>query len=68
MNEIYKGHNVYLKKVIFNSHENIKSCISWMNWRSSAFSVDFLEPTLDFQTPITFLLVDKNTKFGYSFS
>ena len=33
-----------------------------------AFSVDFLEPTSDFQTPITFLLVDKNTKCGYKFS
>ena len=29
---------------------------------SSAFSVDFLEPTSDFQTPVTFLLVDKKHK------
>ena len=35
---------------------------------SSAFSIDFLEPTSDFQKPIAFLLVDKNTKCGYSFS
>ena len=35
---------------------------------SFAFSVNFLEPTLDFQMPITFLLVHKNTKCGYSFS
>ena len=34
----------------------------------SAFSVDFLVPTSDFQTPITFLLVDKNTKCGHLFS
>ena len=32
-----------------------------------SFSVDFLEHTSDFQTPITFLLVEKNTKCGYSF-
>ena len=31
-------------------------------------SIDFLEPISDFQRPITFLLVDKNTKCGYSFS
>ena len=35
---------------------------------SSAFSIDFIEPTAEFQTPVTFLLVDKNTKCGYSFS
>ena len=35
---------------------------------SSAFSFDFLEPTSDFQTPITFLLLDNNTKCGFSFS
>ena len=35
---------------------------------SFAFLVDFLEPTLDFQTPIMFLLEDKNTKYGYLFS
>ena len=37
---------------------------------SSAFSIDFLEPTSEFQMPIdlTFLSVDKNTKCGYSFS
>ena len=35
---------------------------------SSAFSINFLEPTLDFQMPITFLLVHKNTMCGYSFS
>ena len=29
---------------------------------SSAFSVDFLEPTSDFQTPITILLVEKKDK------
>ena len=34
----------------------------------SAFSIDFLECTSEFQTPVTFLLVDKNTKCGYSFS
>ena len=35
---------------------------------SSAFSIEFLEPTSEFQTPVTFLLVDRNTKCGYSFS
>ena len=35
---------------------------------SSALSIDFLEPTSDFQKPVTFLLVDKNTKCGNSFS
>ena len=34
---------------------------------SSAFYIDFLEPTSEFQTPVTFLLADKNTKCGYSF-
>ena len=34
----------------------------------SAFSIDFLEPTSEFQTAVTFLLVDKITKCGYSFS
>ena len=29
---------------------------------SSAFSIDVLEPTSEFQMPVTFLLVDKNTK------
>ena len=29
---------------------------------SFAFSIDFIELTSDFQTPVTFLLVDKNTK------
>ena len=38
------------------------------NWMSSAFSIDFLEPTSDFQMPVTFLLVDKNIKCVYSFS
>ena len=35
---------------------------------SSAFFIDFLEPTSEFQMPVTFLLVDKKTKCGYSFS
>ena len=35
---------------------------------SSVFSIDFLELTSEFQKPVTFLLVDKNTKCGYSFS
>ena len=35
---------------------------------SFAFSIDFLEPTSEFQTHVTFLLVDKNTRCGYSFS
>ena len=26
---------------------------------SSAFSIDFIEPTSEFQTPVTFLFVDK---------
>ena len=34
---------------------------------SSAFSVDFLEPTSDFQTPITFFLVEKKHKVGTHF-
>ena len=71
-------YNAYFKKAVFHSRENIKSCISqsWKyklyfhgwNWMSSAFSVGFLEPTSEFQTPVTFLLVAKNTKCGYSFS
>ena len=35
---------------------------------TSAFSIEFLEPTSEFQTPVTFLLVDRNSKCGYSFS
>ena len=31
---------------------------------SSAFSIDFLEPTSEFQTLITFLLVDKTQSVG----
>ena len=31
------------------------------------FFIDLIEPTSDFQTAITFLLVDKNTSCGYSF-
>ena len=34
---------------------------------SSAFSIDFLEPTSEFQMPVTFLLVDKNIKAGIRF-
>ena len=34
---------------------------------SSAFSLDFLKPTSDFQTPITFLFVDQNTKSVFIF-
>ena len=34
----------------------------------SAFSIDFHEPTPDSQTPINFLLVDKNAKRGHSCS
>ena len=69
-------YNVYLKKlyfiavkiqVVFYGCENT-SCISRVNWMSYTFSIDFLEPTSDFQMPITFLSVDKNTKCGYSFS
>ena len=35
---------------------------------SSAFSIDFLEPTSNIKMPITFLFVDKNTKCGCPFS
>ena len=35
---------------------------------SSAFSIDFLEPTPVFQMPVTFVNVEENTKCGYSFS
>ena len=35
---------------------------------SSAFSIEFLDPTSDFQTPITFLLENEIKKCGYSFS
>ena len=35
---------------------------------SSAFTIDFLEPTSEFQTPVIFLLVDKNKKCWYSLS
>ena len=34
---------------------------------SSAFSIDFLEPTIEFRSPVAFLLVGKKTKNGYSF-
>ena len=34
---------------------------------SSAFSTDFLEPTSEFQTPVTFLLVDKKQSVGIHF-
>ena len=34
---------------------------------SSAFSVDFLEPTSEFQMPVTFLVVAENIKCGHSF-
>ena len=34
---------------------------------SSAFSVDFFEPTSDFQMSITFLLVDKTQSVGFIF-
>ena len=34
---------------------------------SSAFSFDFLEPTLEFQTTVTFLLVDKNKVRAFIF-
>ena len=34
---------------------------------SSVLSIDFLELTSDFQIPITFLLVDKKTKYGLHF-
>ena len=34
---------------------------------SSAFSIDFLEPISDFQTSITFLLVDKTQSVGTHF-
>ena len=34
---------------------------------SSVFSIDFLEPTSEFQTPVTFLLVDKTQSVGIHF-
>ena len=34
---------------------------------ASAFSIDFLEPTSEFQKHVSFLLVYKNTKCGFSF-
>ena len=34
---------------------------------SSAFSIDFLEPTSEFQTHVTFLLVDKTQSVGIHF-
>ena len=72
--------NAYLKKAVFHSSENIKSCIftavkniscisqlkfdvlCFVHWLSLAHFRS------EFQTPVTFLLVDKNTKWGYSFS
>ena len=33
----------------------------------SAFSIDFLEPTSEFQMLVSFLLVDKHIKCEYSF-
>ena len=62
--KILSKYNAYFWKAVFHSRENIKVG----NWMSSAFSIDSLEPTSEFQTPVTFLLVDKNTKCGYSFS
>ena len=37
------------------------------NWILSAFSIDFLEPTSEFQTPVTFLLMDKTQSVGILF-
>ena len=56
-----------IKKNVFQKCGNI-SCISWVNLESSAFSIGFLEPTLEFQKPVTFLFVALNTKCRYSFS
>ena len=56
-------YNVYLKKLYFTC-ENIK-----YNFFKGEIGCPLLSPlTSFFQTPITFLLVDKNTKCGYSFS
>ena len=55
-------HNVYLEKLYFTC-ENIKINL----FTGEIGCPDFLEPTRDFQTPIIFLLVDKNTKCGYFF-
>ena len=66
-------YNAYFKIAVFNSRENIKCCIS-LQWRyklyftSEIFSIDFHEPTSEFQMPVIFLLVDKHTKCVYSFS
>ena len=66
-------YSTYFKKAVFHSRENIKavfrsheniSCISLVKLDVlSAFSIDFLEPTSEFQMPVTFLLVDKNIHF-----
>ena len=58
---------MYLKKAIF-SLVKIQKKKSYFHCLS-AFSIDFSEPTSDFQMPVsTYLYVGKNSKCGYSFS
>ena len=37
-------------------------------WITSDYSIDLLQCTLELQTPITFLFVNKNIKCEYAFS
>ena len=66
--------DIYCIFYIFTS-ENIKfyiftppECTYKFFWITSDFSIDLLQCTSELQTPITFLLVNENIKYGYSFS
>ena len=69
-NEIQKTliNIMYIWKSYISQPWKYKKCFiyAW-NWMSSTFSFDFIEPTSDFQTPITFLLVDKTQRVGFIF-
>ena len=45
----------------------IKGVFHRCNWMCSAFSIDFIGPTPEFQTPLTFLLVDKTQSVDINF-
>ena len=64
---IWKSYVKNIKKFVFHSCKNKVVFHVW-NWMSFIYSIDFLEPNSDFQMPLIFLLVDKNTKCGYPFS
>ena len=74
--KILTKYNAYFEKAVFHSRENIKSCISqplkYKLYFMGEVGCHLLSPLTslspEFQTPVTFLLVDKNTKCGHSFS